>query len=238
MSVVQRSNKQRNHCPEREGSQEPNIALAHAEKECKTVYPTIDLPTLTKELETCRCKASSYSPSEQACPDAPPPRSKPLHYETCPTRDLVISISSMIAKLVRYNDAMSSSGYLVTRFHSRTPQSISIHDYLQRLTTYTKLSQSALLSMACYADRICAFYPGFAVTSLTVHRFLIASAIVASKVLNDASPQNKIFAEVGGVSTKELAILELEFLTKMEWRVVLNAELLNDCYQSLIEGNP
>lgn len=51
-------------------------------------------------------------------------------------------------------------------------------------------------------------------------------------------PTTKTYARVGGVIMKVLAILELEFLSKMEWRIVLKAELLYDYYRSLTEGNP
>lgn len=51
-------------------------------------------------------------------------------------------------------------------------------------------------------------------------------------------PTTKIYARVGGVIMKVLAILELEFLSKMAWRIVLKAELLHDYYRSLTEGNP
>jgi len=36
---------------------------------------------------------------------------------------------------------------------------------------------------------------------------------------------------------KELALLELEFLTKMEWRIVPKPEVLCDYYKSLIGRN-
>lgn len=91
--------------------------------------------------------------------------------------------------------------------------------------------------MVYYIDRLCTLYPAFTITSLTVHRFLITSATVASKGLSDSFWTNKTYAKVGGVSMKELALLELEFLTKMEWRIVPKPEVLCDYYKSLIGRN-
>ena len=91
--------------------------------------------------------------------------------------------------------------------------------------------------MVYYIDKLCALYPSFTISSLTVHRFLIASATVASKGLSDAFWTNTTYARVGGVSLKELTLLELEFLTRVEWRIVPKPEVLVDYYRSLIEHN-
>ncbi|PKX88220.1 uncharacterized protein P174DRAFT_446570, partial [Aspergillus novofumigatus IBT 16806] len=97
------------------------------------------------------------------------------------------------------------------------------------------LSPPILLSMVYYIDRLCALYPAFTVSSLTIHRFLIASATVASKGLSDSFWTNKTYARVGGISMAELALLELEFLFRVEWRIVPQPEVLVDYYQSLVE---
>ena len=178
-----------------------------------------------------------HSPVKKPRPDAPAVRKMPLLYEDCNTRDLVVLISSMLMELIRYNDAIPLREGHLTRFHSRAPPGISVLDYLQRLTTHATLSPPILLSMVYYIDRLCTLYPAFTITSLTVHRFLITSATVASKGLSDSFWTNKTYARVGGVSMKELALLELEFLTKMEWRIVPKPEVLCDYYKSLIGRN-
>ncbi|EDN03505.1 conserved hypothetical protein [Histoplasma mississippiense (nom. inval.)] len=73
------------------------------------------------------------------------------------------------------------------------------------------------------------------ISSLTVHRFLISSATVASKGLSDSFWTNKTYARVGGISIAELALLELEFLWRVEWRIVPQPEVLEDYYQRLVE---
>jgi hypothetical protein len=85
-----------------------------------------------------------------------------------------------------------------------------------------------------YIDRLCALYPAFTINSLTVHRFLITAATVAAKGLSDSFWTNHTYARVGGVSTHELATLELEFLTKMDWGIVPRPEVLEDYYRSLV----
>ncbi len=89
--------------------------------------------------------------------------------------------------------------------------------------------------MVYYIDKLCALYPAFTISSLTVHRFLITSATVASKGLSDSFWTNNTYARVGGVSLKELALLELEFLWRVEWRIVPKPEVLVDYYKNLVE---
>lgn len=115
------------------------------------------------------------------------------------------------------------------------PPGISVLDYLQRLTTHATLSPPILLSMVYYIDRLCSLYPAFTISSLTVHRFLITSATVASKGLSDSFWTNSTYARVGGISLKELARLELEFLEKVDWMIVPQPEVLVSYYQSLVE---
>ncbi|PYH83905.1 cyclin-domain-containing protein [Aspergillus uvarum CBS 121591] len=175
------------------------------------------------------------SQSKRLRPEKPSVKLLPAQYELADARDIVVLISSMLMELIRFNDKIPLHQGRLTRFHSRTPPRISVHDYLQRLTTHATLSPPILLSMVYYIDRLCAMYPAFTVSSLTIHRFLITSATVASKGLSDSFWTNKTYARVGGISMTELALLELEFLFRVEWRIVPEPEVLVDYYQSLIE---
>lgn len=116
----------------------------------------------------------------------------------------------------------------------RAPPTISITDYLNRLSIHASLQPSILLSMVYYIDILSTHYPPFVVSSLTVHRFLITAATVASKGLCDTFLTNTFYAKVGGLSLMELNMLELEFLVRVGWRIVPKAEVLEDYYRSLV----
>lgn len=88
--------------------------------------------------------------------------------------------------------------------------------------------------MVYYIDRLCSLYPAFSITSLTVHRFLITAATVAAKGLSDSFWNNSTYARVGGIKLAELGLLELEFLYRLDWRIVPNPEVLVDYYRGLI----
>lgn len=89
--------------------------------------------------------------------------------------------------------------------------------------------------MVYYIDRLCLMYPDFTINTLTVHRFLITAATVASKGLSDSFWNNSTYARVGGIRVTELKMLELEFLYRVDWKIVPNPEVLVAYYCGLVE---
>lgn len=215
---------------------EPQLpAKGTAASPMDTQPPIASSVTLAKSSSSSSSSRGSASSSKRARSAKAAVKYMPAQYETCDTKDLVVLISNMLMELIRFNDEIPLKDGRLTRFHSRAPPGISVIDYLQRLTTHATLSPPILLSMVYYIDRLCALYPAFTISSLTVHRFLITSATVASKGLSDSFWTNNTYARVGGVSLKELALLELEFLWRVEWRIVPIPEVLVDYYRSLVD---
>lgn len=67
--------------------------------------------------------------------------------------------------------------------------------------------------------------PLFTLSSLTCHRFIITSVAVSSKCLCDTFCTNALYAKVGGISVTELNILEREFLSMIDWRLMVRLSL-------------
>ncbi|KAF3766146.1 cyclin-domain-containing protein [Cryphonectria parasitica EP155] len=171
-------------------------------------------------------------------PEAAPPKVLPVQYELCAYEDIVVLIAHMLAELIETNDALALRSGHLTRFHSRTAPGISVLDYLLRLAKHATLSPPLLLSMVYYIDRLCALYPDFTINTLTVHRFLITAATVAAKGLSDSFWNNSTYARVGGVRVAELKLLELEFLHKVDWKIVPDPDVLVAYYRGLVQRCP
>jgi Cyclin len=208
---------------------------ARTKRSTAEVAALVNLPPSRTPSTAVAAGSDDEQLAKRLRPPNPAVKLMPIHYEHCNPKDLAVLISSMLMELIRYNDTIPLRDGHLTRFHSRAPPTISVLDYLQRLTTHATLSPPILLSMVFYIDRLCALYPAFTISSLTVHRFLITSATVASKGLSDSFWTNKTYARVGGVKLKELALLELEFLWRVEWRIVPRPEVLVDYYRSLVD---
>lgn len=160
----------------------------------------------------------------------------------------------MLERLMAHNDQIPLSPYVaavedmfkvltdrvresLTRFHSRTPPSITVLDYLRRIVKYANVevcadrrSQTAancaekrtcLLITLHYIDQICARLPHFTLSSLTCHRFIISAVVVSSKALCDSFCTNAHYAKVGGIRPGELNVLEKEFLAAIDWRLTV-----------------
>lgn len=68
----------------------------------------------------------------------------------------------------------------------------------------------------------CARITSFTISSLTVHRFIIAAISVGSKALSDAFCTNGRYARVGGISVVEMNLLEKEFCEALDWRLTVS----------------
>ncbi|KZV85888.1 cyclin-domain-containing protein [Exidia glandulosa HHB12029] len=158
----------------------------------------------------------------------------PRRFEHADTDALVILIADMLQRLITHNDQVPLSPEGLTRFHSRTPPAISVLEYLRRIVKYTKVEKACLLITLHYIDQICARYPRFMISSLTVHRFIIASIAVSSKALCDVFCTNSHYAKVGGTRVEELNLLEREFLSFIDWNLTCTRELLQAYYTNLV----
>ncbi|KAG2150436.1 cyclin-domain-containing protein [Suillus clintonianus] len=158
----------------------------------------------------------------------------PAAYEVAEIDNLALLIANMLERLIAHNDKIPLLPESLTRFHSRAVPNISVLDYLRRIIKWTKVEKSCLLLTLHYVDQICARIPLFTLSSLTCHRFIIASITVCSKGLCDSFCTNALYARVGGIPVPELNVLEREFLRAIDWRLMCTREVLQEYYINLI----
>ncbi|GLT76397.1 hypothetical protein SLA2020_480600 [Shorea laevis] len=168
---------------------------------------------------------------------------EPIQLESTTPRVLTI-ISSVIERLVARNDGLvealseqldglslsrnSSSGRLgssLNAFHGVRAPSITLPKYLERIYKYTNCSPSCFVVGYVYIDRLAHRHPDSLVISLNVHRLLVTSVLVASKMLDDVHYNNAFYARVGGVSNAELNRLELELLFLLDFGVTVSSRV-------------
>ncbi|KAL5352636.1 Pho80p cyclin [Pseudogymnoascus australis] len=204
------------------------------------IQALLQSPTAKRRQDADPAKDEASRTNPQLSPPKRPraaqraPKVLPLAYELVGVEDMVVLVAGMVSELIQTNDNLPLRDVVLTRFHSRTPPGISVLDYLQRLAKHAALTPPLLLSMVYYMDRLCSLYPAFTITTLTVHRFLITAATVAAKGLSDSFWNNTTYARVGGIKLAELGLLELEFLHRVDWRIVPNPEVLVDYYRGLV----
>ncbi|KAJ7981318.1 Cyclin [Quillaja saponaria] len=177
-----------------------------------------------------------------------PLQPEPGQTETTLPRVLCI-LSSVLEKLVARNDKLVDSlsqkedgqscssaqlGKRLNTFHGIRAPNISIPKYLERIYKYTNCSPSCFVVGYVYIDRLLHRHPDSLVVSLNVHRLLVSSVMVASKMLDDVPYNNAFYARVGGVSNAELNKLELELLFLLDFGVMVSSQVF-ESYCSHLE---
>ncbi|EPQ57474.1 cyclin-domain-containing protein [Gloeophyllum trabeum ATCC 11539] len=158
----------------------------------------------------------------------------PASFEDVSIDHLVLLIADMLERLIAHNDQIPLVPEGLTRFHSRAAPNISVLDYLRRIVRFTNVEKACLLLTLHYIDQICARMPLFTLSSLTAHRFIVASVAISSKAFCDAFCTNSHYAKVGGISIVELNVLEREFLRIIDWDLTCTRELLQEYYVNLV----
>ncbi|CAN8286447.1 unnamed protein product [Cochlearia groenlandica] len=131
---------------------------------------------------------------------------------------LITFLSSLLERVAESNDqtkrvtTMTKSQRSVSVFHGLSRPTITIQSYLDRIFKYANCSPSCFVVAYVYLDRFTHKQPSLPINSLNVHRLLITSVMVSAKFLDDRYYNNAYYAKVGGISTKEMNLLELDFL--------------------------
>ncbi|OAD75915.1 cyclin [Phycomyces blakesleeanus NRRL 1555(-)] len=121
-------------------------------------------------------------------------------------------VANLINSIISTNDRILTSEN-ITHFHSRAVPNIAVQAYMSRILKFAPFPNEVLLSILVYFDRIAKLKKNrIAISSLNIHRLLISSIVVASKLTSDVFYSNTRYAKVGGLSLLELNQLELEFL--------------------------
>lgn len=223
-------------------------AQAHdTEVEVESTATVLDDPIAEQAQAARRRRRQTGSDPSQPGPKKMHPeliqKTLSSHFHECSSSDLINLISRMIQSLINLNDRnvpdsishpssvnemdAQTKKKLLTRYHSRTPPAISIHTYLTRLTRFNNFSQTTLLTTIYYIDLLSHnFQPYFTLNSWTVHRFLLVATMLAQKSLEDFFYTNDHYAKVGGVALTELNCLELDFLNRVDWKVVPAKQIL------------
>ncbi|KAL0298313.1 UNVERIFIED_CONTAM: Cyclin-U4-1 [Sesamum radiatum] len=122
-------------------------------------------------------------------------------------------LSSLLQRVAEANDVYRCfDAQKISIFHGLTRPTISIQCYLERIFKYANCSPSCFIVAYVYLDRFSQRQPLLPINSFNVHRLLIASVLVSAKFMDDIFYNNAFYAKVGGISTAEMNLLEVDFL--------------------------
>lgn len=110
------------------------------------------------------------------------------------------------------------------KFQSSYEPDVSVEYYIQRIFKHSKCSDSCLIIMLVYIDRLIE-KQGLVLTKLNAHRVIITSLMVAAKYHDDLFYNNAYFAKLGGIPLSELNMLEVDFLQLQDFSMFVDANL-------------
>jgi len=138
---------------------------------------------------------------------------------------LVNVLSDVLCRLCERNDRFTINHAAVTRFHTLRAPHITVKDYLNRIAKYSSCSEECFILALIYIDRLIKYNGNFLVNSLNVHRLMITSIMLAAKFFDDQYFNNAYFGKVGGVSCKEINLLEIEFVFMINFNLYVETEM-------------
>ncbi|KAK8489794.1 hypothetical protein V6N13_096437 [Hibiscus sabdariffa] len=145
-----------------------------------------------------------------------------LAQETVPR--VICFLSSLLQRVAESNDhCRLFQSQKMSVFHGLTRPTISVRSYLERIFKYANCSPSCFVVAYVYLDRFVQMQPSLPINSYNVHRLLITSVLVSAKFMDDIYYNNAYYAKVGGISTAEMNLLELDFLFGLGFQLNVTA---------------
>ena len=122
---------------------------------------------------------------------------------------------------------------LLKSFISKKIPSVSIFDYIERLSKYGRANEEICIFILIYLDKICAMHR-INLNYYIIHKLILASFVCSVKFHEDEYYSIGFYAKLGGVSKKDAINLEYEFISLMDFKLFVNQELYNKYCNNLI----
>lgn len=153
-------------------------------------------------------------------------------------KDLLKAISKTLSLVLEENQRMKNFSKKIKEqsnmiFSSKQPPQISLYDYLYRIKYYSEMSDSTVIIALIYIDRFCEI-TSITLTPYNIHRILFGSILCAIKYNEDVFYENKYYAEIAGVSLKELNKIEYDFIDLIDFNLFITKQQF-DQYENYLQ---
>jgi hypothetical protein len=131
---------------------------------------------------------------------------------------LAYLIPKIFGKIIARNAANGKN--IRSNFDCNYKINIEFGLYFQRLMKFTEAESNTILYCLALIDKICETKEIY-LTEKNVYKVFLAALVISIKVLEDETFYDKHYALSGGVSIKELAVLETEFLSILDYEIII-----------------
>jgi hypothetical protein len=162
--------------------------------------------------------------------------------EMHPAKNIIITISELLNNMCKENNSpeINNKNIALNKkiryFMLKKVPSISVQDYLYRLTKYSKICESTLVMILIYIDRMCHKY-NFKITYYNIYKLMLAAMVLAIKYNEDEFYDNKYYAEIAGITPSELINIEYMFFCICNFNLYVDDDTFNNYSQYLTNFN-
>jgi hypothetical protein len=126
-----------------------------------------------------------------------------------------------------------NKNYLLKSFTNKNIPSISIKNYLLRLSKHSKINESTIILILIYIDRICNMNH-FILTYYDIHKMKLVAFILAIKYNEDCYYSMNYYSKKVGITLSELNNFESEYLILIGYNLFIQAKLYEKYYNDLM----
>eukprot|EP01065_Artemidia_motanka_P003673 TRINITY_DN11748_c0_g1_i1.p1 TRINITY_DN11748_c0_g1~~TRINITY_DN11748_c0_g1_i1.p1 ORF type:complete len:186 (+),score=23.68 TRINITY_DN11748_c0_g1_i1:410-967(+) len=162
-----------------------------------------------------------------------PSRRSFTEVSACASYDAVVPALALAVTLECANARGGRAGTCMPCFVALEEAAISPQDYLVRLVKYMNCSKTVFTIVAVFIRRLREV--GLLLDSFNVHRVLIGCAVVAAKMSDDNFYGMSYYAQVGGLSLRDLREVESGILTLLDFDLYVTGKVFTRVRSMLIE---
>ena len=142
---------------------------------------------------------------------------------------LIKKISFILNKIIKCNE--ENKTITPSLFDNKKLPKINIEKYLERIMNYSEVSYTTLIYSLALIDKLC-IYSKINLSYHNIYKIIISSFIIAVKMNEDGIYGEKIYSLIGGISIKDLAYLEANFLDAINYKANITETVIENYLKS------
>jgi len=153
--------------------------------------------------------------------------------------EIVIFISTIFNSIISYNKQLkkkqkrSKDEYI----HSKLTPVISLEGFLKLIIKYTEIENNTLIVSYLYIMKLIN-KENFVLEKNNIYLLLLASAVLAKKVLEDLVLTNGDYCEIGLFTEKQLSLAEYSLFCRLGYKVNYSMEEVEQVYNEIFASLP
>lgn len=150
-----------------------------------------------------------------------------LHQEEAlvTSEDVLYGVSMVFEHFIERSDRLARIKPTVFDTPADEPDcTVRVRPFLDHIMQSGLCSKECFIMSLVYGERLMQRYPDFSISRRNVHRFVLASVLVGSKIVDDFYCRNVYYAVAGGISKSEVNELELQLCFLLDFELNVTSE--------------